>query len=62
MKRLTVLLSLLHTRFQVDGLEDDLVEDLPIDKMENGKYCLTGQVSNKLSISSPTLSPTHNVC
>ena len=42
---LSLSLSLfLSFRFLVDGIEDDVVEDLPIESTHDGKYCLTGQV------------------
>lgn len=34
-----------NSRFHVDDLDEDIFEDLVIETTEEGKYCLTGQVS-----------------
>ena len=33
-----------HPRFQVEGVEDDIIEHLHIDSTEEGKFQLSGQV------------------
>lgn len=32
-------------RFHIDDMDEDVFEDILIEKTEKGKYCLTGQVS-----------------